>query len=485
VKGIKAQLFLASLLPIAGFALIVGVALVGLEKTNKYLETAHKSLVPNLVQIAEMRQSRNKFAFHAMVAIEKLETGHDAKESVGKLDESFSEFQTSYKKYTESSYLEGEEAIHEQSKADVLHLIELMNEITVLIKDGSPDSLAKSRKIIDTDLQKSVSKVSKFNGSLIKMYTERASLEDIQSAENKSFVRRTLISVSGFLALLIFGLLFWIARRISNSVNEIAQKLTKAGGQVTQSVGHLKQAGDSLSQSSNQTAASLQETVASLEELTSMVKMNSENAKQAAGLANTCSEAAQKGESEMTSLIQAMGQISESSKKIEEIISVIDDIAFQTNLLALNAAVEAARAGEQGKGFAVVADAVRTLAQRSSASAKDIGVLIQNSVSQIHSGGEKADSSGAVLKEIVQSIKSISTLNSEIAAGSAEQTTGIQQINQAMNQLDQSAQSNAASAEEIAASSSEINKLAGDSQQLTRALNLVVLGRDVQELKAG
>ncbi len=171
-----------------------------------------------------------------------------------------------------------------------------------------------------------------------------------------------------------------------------------------------------------------------------------------------------------------MTQISQSSKKIEEIIHVIDDIAFQTNLLALNAAVEAARAGEQGKGFAVVAEAVRALAQRSAASASDISTLIKESVTQIEDGSHTADQSGAVLTNIVSSIKKVADLNNEIAAASAEQTTGIQQISKAMNQLDQASQSNAASAEEIAATSGEINNLAVTAHDLTLELNSVVLG---------
>lgn len=302
----------------------------------------------------------------------------------------------------------------------------------------------------------------------------RTPVKTVLAAANAALLTQLFIALGGIIVMLVAVMM--IARFISKSVSQLSGKLSQSSEQVTSAIQQLSIAGQSLSQSSSASAASLEETVASLEEMTSMVKMNSENAKSAAALSASSSQSATQGEKEMAELLSAMKEISSSSKKIEEIINVIDDIAFQTNLLALNAAVEAARAGEQGKGFAVVAEAVRSLAQRSASAAKDITILIKESVSQIETGTVKADKSGEVLKSIVLSVKKVADLNNEISTASEEQSTGIQQISKAMNQLDQSVQSNAASSEEIAGTSEEINTQAQIMKRVVVDLNQVVYG---------
>lgn len=248
-----------------------------------------------------------------------------------------------------------------------------------------------------------------------------------------------------------------VLRKLSKSINSVIESLDGNSKQVTQAAQQIANASVELSQATTEQASSLEETVATLEELTSMVRVNSNNAAEASKLSGTATTVASQGEERMKSLINSMHEISSDSKKIEEIISVIDDIAFQTNLLALNAAVEAARAGEQGKGFAVVADAVRTLAQKSAEAAKDISSLIKSSVSKIERGSTEADASGQVLVEILSAVKKMEDLNREIASASEEQSNGIAQISKAMNQLDQTTQVNAASSEEAAASAEELS----------------------------
>ncbi|OFZ30116.1 MAG: hypothetical protein A2622_09700 [Bdellovibrionales bacterium RIFCSPHIGHO2_01_FULL_40_29] len=240
------------------------------------------------------------------------------------------------------------------------------------------------------------------------------------------------------------------------------------GNKMTATVFSMAASGRELSNSSSQSAKTLEETVTALEELNAIVKLNAENALVASKLSQQSQTSAENGDAEVRSLIASMDRISSSSKKIEEIINVIDDIAFQTNLLALNAAVEAARAGEQGRGFAVVADAVRSLAQRSASAAKDINLLIKESTGTIESGVKVADRSGEVLQAIVASVKKVAEINSEIAHASQEQSNGISQISRSMNSLDASTQENASSSNVVADSVSEIQ---GYSERMKHLVN--------------
>lgn len=292
---------------------------------------------------------------------------------------------------------------------------------------------------------------------------------------NALILKQVAMSFVGLFLLL--GAVFLVASFISKEISELSKRLSESNQQVSGAIHHLTSAGQELSTHATESASSLEEAVASLEEMTSMVKLNSENARQAASLSINSSEEAVKGEAEIHNLIASMKEIAESSKKIEEIINVIDDIAFQTNLLSLNAAVEAARAGEQGKGFSVVAEAVRALAQRSSVAAKDITTLIKESVSKIEMGTEKADRSGDVLKNIVTTVKKVSELNNAISLASEEQAAGIQQISIAMNQIDQSVQKNASSSANIATTAEEINQQATNMAAVVININEEVYGQ--------
>jgi methyl-accepting chemotaxis protein len=297
------------------------------------------------------------------------------------------------------------------------------------------------------------------------------------SAMNDFVHARTLMLAFSVMAILLgSAVAFIVLSKLSKSITGIISDLNGSSSQVSSASQQIANSSQALSQASTEQASSLEETVATLEELTAMVKINTDHAKEAARLSELTRTIAVRGESEIHQLTTSMADISKDSKKIEEIINVIDDIAFQTNLLALNAAVEAARAGEQGKGFAVVAEAVRNLAQRSASAAKDITGLIRGSVERIEKGTSQANQSGKVLEEIVVSVKKVSDLNAEIASGSEEQSNGIAQIGKAMNQLDQVTQVNAATSEEAAAAAEELSAQATQVTQVVDLLAVTIKG---------
>jgi methyl-accepting chemotaxis protein len=238
---------------------------------------------------------------------------------------------------------------------------------------------------------------------------------------------------------------------------------------ITTASGEIASGNADLSQRTEEQASSLEETASSMEELTATVKQNAENAKQANQLALGASSVAVKGGAVVGQVVETMSSINESSKKIVDIISVIDGIAFQTNILALNAAVEAARAGEQGRGFAVVASEVRSLAQRSAAAAKEIKGLITDSVDKVDNGTRLVGEAGKTMDEIVSSVKRVTDIMAEIAAASQEQSSGIAQVNQAVMQMDEVTQQNAALVEEAAAAAESLQEQA---QSLTQAVSV-------------
>jgi len=227
-----------------------------------------------------------------------------------------------------------------------------------------------------------------------------------------------------------------------------------------------------LSSRTEQQAGSLEETASAMEELTSTVKQNADNARQANQLAVSASEVAVQGGNVVGQVVNTMGSINESSRKIVDIISVIDGIAFQTNILALNAAVEAARAGEQGRGFAVVASEVRSLAQRSSAAAKEIKTLIDDSVAKVDVGSRLVEQAGSTMDEVVSSVKRVADIVGEITAASQEQSVGLDEINRAITQMDEVTQQNAALVEEAAAAAQSLQEQASNLSQTVSVFKL-------------
>jgi len=258
------------------------------------------------------------------------------------------------------------------------------------------------------------------------------------------------------------GQLLEAFRSMDERLSAIVGEVRHGSGAVSTAAQQIARGNDDLSQRTQEQASSLEETASSMEEMTSTVKQNAENASHANQLARGAREQAERGGEVASQAVVAMKEINASSRKIAEIVSLIDEIAFQTNLLSLNAAVEAARAGEQGRGFAVVATEVRNLAQRSAGAAKEIKGLINDSAEKVKAGSALVDQSGKALAEIVDSVKKVTDIVAEIAAASQEQSAGIDQVNHAVSQMDEMTQQNAALVEEAAAAARAMQEQAGE-----------------------
>lgn len=252
----------------------------------------------------------------------------------------------------------------------------------------------------------------------------------------------------------------------ADKLTEVINRISSSATLVASGAEEISQGNADLSQRTEEQASSLEETASSMEQMTSTVRQNADNAKIANELAEETSSKAMQGGEVVNRAVQSMSGINESSKKIADIIGVIDEIAFQTNLLALNAAVEAARAGEQGRGFAVVAGEVRNLAQRSAGAAKEIKDLIRDSVSKVEDGTLLVNESGETLKDIVASVKRVTDMISDIAEASVEQSSGIEQVNKAVTQMDEMTQQNAALVEEASAAGESMAEQANDMRRL-------------------
>jgi methyl-accepting chemotaxis protein len=268
------------------------------------------------------------------------------------------------------------------------------------------------------------------------------------------------------------GELLAALKAMNDSLRTIVHQVRNGTSTLTTATDEIAAGNLDLSSRTEQQASALEETASSLEELTSTVRQNADNARQANQLALSASEVAAQGGTVVADVVRTMGSINESANRIVDIIGVIDSIAFQTNILALNAAVEAARAGEQGRGFAVVASEVRSLAQRSASAAKEIKILIDDSVGKVNEGSRLVHEAGTTMDQVVGSVRRVTDIMAEIAAASQEQETGIEQINRAVNDMDAVTQQNAALVEEAAAAAQSLQVQSTALEQMVSTFRL-------------
>lgn len=475
--GVRLQLLILILVPCVLFVVLSVTSNWALRAQNEKSRHMAGNLFPKNQIIMSIRVQGNalmRFLWTAEASAENLQLRRDKLKDVQAryaiLEKLGDEFQ---QKYLTANIREKfdviEREIHNMEKP-LTEVIALLEANTV---EGNHQAHARMMQDLVPQVQTLI-EAAMASSAII----EEEVASEVKASEDIALRAERIVgglSLVGTLGIVIAGL--WIGYALARSLGEVLTGIEHTEEQVLSVSQQLAAASQQVSSGAVEAASALEETVASVEELTSMVKTNSDNAATASNLSRESLNSGEHGEKEIRHMIEVMYEISGNSRKIEEIISVIDDIAFQTNLLALNASVEAARAGEHGRGFAVVAEAVRTLSQRSATAAKDISDLIRTSVHKVAEGEDAAKESGEHLQKILRSIKHMTTLTEEIATASREQAEGISQISKAMNELDTSVQQNASASEEVAASSEEMTQQARYLDQSVVKLSHLITGK--------
>ncbi|MBS1970217.1 MAG: methyl-accepting chemotaxis protein [Bdellovibrionales bacterium] len=467
LKSLKYQILFLSMLPIAGFCVSGYSSYLDIKGLNGLLEDCHNDLVPTLEALGDFDTAREVVKTHIWEGLAHPNDVEDRKKMSDDLPKDISDIQVALSAYEKTKFGPYEKANYPNIKKDIEEYLKRTHELAALIRSQNPQDLAKAEEIMDTEMRRLDEAIDKYSDEVTKEGHAEAMADKALAKEMEHKAMVYLASVTFVMGGGVAIALMVLGKRIVSKVSQTSETVELSSVQVSAAIEQLSAASNELANASTKTAASLEEAAATVEELSELVGNNCESSKKAADLAEHSSARATSGEGELKQLLNFMQNISASSKKMLEILDVIDDIAFQTNLLALNASVEAARAGEQGKGFAVVAEAVRNLAQRSSVAAKDINVLISKSAEEVNEGVKASSKSGDVLRVILEDIKKISAINREIAAGSEEQSNRINMLSQAIEVIDTSSQGNAASAEEISATSLEI---AGQSEAVQKQI---------------
>ncbi|RJG11512.1 methyl-accepting chemotaxis protein [Massilia cavernae] len=494
-------------------SVVIGLlGLYGMKKTNEGLETVYKDRTVALEQVSRVDRL---LVLNRLALSEALRKPIDTSIKVNSdlIDKNAAEITKTWGEFMATYLTPEEKRLADRFSTDRARMIdEGLRPAVAALREGRIELAGE----LEAKFQSLIPAASESIDALRKLQVDEARKEYEQSSARYDSLRNTVVITITLGAVIAALVGFFLVRNIYRQLGgepEYAAQIVRsiAAGDLTvtvatrhgdhdsllfamqtmqqnlaKTVSEIRQSTDTIATASSQIAAgnldlssrteeqasSLEETASSMEELTSTVKQNADNARQANQLAVSASDVAIKGGAVVSQVVDTMSSINDSSKKIVEIISVIDSIAFQTNILALNAAVEAARAGEQGRGFAVVATEVRNLAQRSAGAAKEIKTLIDDSVEKVDVGSKLVGQAGATMDEIVASVRRVTDVMGEITAAGQEQTSGIEQVNQAISQMDQVTQQNASLVEEAAAAAQSLQDQAGNLAKLVSVFKL-------------
>lgn len=481
-KGLRGRFLGISILPAVGFAALCFIALLTTGKLSRILDDAYDDLIPAVDLLNKVSTAKASYGYNMYGAL----ANHD--------NELLKNYYTGQAQVIYDQMVENLKQLQDKPKdPDELVIFENMQKIM-------PEFFSISEKMLH-ELQKHTAEGDQFVRDALKLdgawfissaYVDAVLLELIdlhfqQTEANKveketlqSNTRNSLIAVSTGVGLLIFGLLSWLSAMTGRRIETLSQELTKSIENVNQSVNVVSTSVSVLSESATQSADSVDKTAIAVREIREKVERSAAHAAIAADLSGKSEQAATLGEKELQDLTHSMSAISESAKKIDSFVGIINDISFQTNLLALNAAVEAARAGEAGKGFAVVADAVRQLSTKSTIAAQDIAHHINDVNDKIAHGLSAANKSAAVFGDIVGSVKKVSDLNKEIAIATNEEKSSLIMIDENLSEIDSAVQANAQNSTMISHNSLDIAKQTNNISSLVVELNTFVQGSHSQ-----